>query len=102
MGSLVGRLGTLDAGYRAMLPARRTIEANCTDLGLMYHATWRNGQLGDLVAGAAPRAHIRIHVASTDLVLLADGTLPFRDAYATQRIRIDASMTDLLRLRAVL
>lgn len=85
-----------------MLPARRVIETICTDLGLMYHARWRSGQLGDLVPGAATRADIRIHVASADLVQLADGTLPFRRAWADQRVRIDASMTDLWRLRAVL
>lgn len=102
LGALVGRLGSLDPGYRAMLPARRTIEARCTDLDLMYHAHWRNGELSDLIAGPADRAHIRIHVDSADLAGLADGTLQFRDAYARQRVRIDASVTDLLRLRAVL
>lgn len=85
-----------------MLPARRVIEATCTDLGLMYHARWRFGQLGELVPGAATRPDIRIHVASTDLVQLADGTLPFRRAWSEQRVRIDASMADLIRLRAVL
>ena len=98
----MGRLTTLDASQRAMLPARRTIEAICTDLGLMYHARWRFGQLGELVSGAAHRPDIRIHVASTDLVRLADGTLPFRAAWAEQRVRVEASMGDLLRLRAVL
>jgi hypothetical protein len=85
-----------------MLPARRTIEATCTDLELVYHAVWRSGRLGDIVPGAAEAADIRIHVASPDLVRLADGTLQFREAWATQRVRVQASMTDLLRLRAVL
>lgn len=85
-----------------MLPARRTIEATCTDLGLMYHALWCRGELGELVTGAADRPDIRIHVSSPDLVGLADGTLRFRDAWASQRLRIEASVTDLLRLRAVL
>lgn len=102
IGALVGRLGSLDGGYRAMLPARRTIEARCTDLGLMYHALWRDGQLGKLLEGPADRADICIHVASTDLASLADGSLAFRDAYVSQRLRIDASVTDLLRLRAIL
>ena len=85
-----------------MLPARRVIEASCTDLGLMYHARWRFGQLGDLVPGAARRPDIRIQVASPDLFQLADGSLPFRRAWTEQRVRIDASMADLWRLRAVL
>lgn len=102
MGALVGRLGDLDPGYRAMLPARRTIEAHCSDLGVMYHAEWRNGQLGPLCEGPAPRSHIRIELASTDLDQLASGALTFREAYASQRVRVVASLTDLLRLRAVL
>ena len=85
-----------------MLPARRTIEANCTDLAVMYHAHWRQGQLSDLVPGPAERADIRIHVVSHDLVGLVDGTVRFRDAFAAQRLRVEASVTDLLRLRAVL
>lgn len=85
-----------------MLPARRTIEANCTDLDLMYHAMWRNGQLGALVAGPAERPDIRIHVASPDLIGLAQGTVLLREAWTSQRLRIEASVTDLLRLRAVL
>ena len=102
IGHLIGRLGRVDPSYRAMLPARRTIEAYCTDLGLIYHAYWRSGKLSELHEGAADRPDIRIEVASEDLMLLAIGDLDFREAYATQRVRIDASMTDLLRLRAVL
>lgn len=68
----------------------------------MYHARWCHGELGQLVPGAADRADIRIRVASVDLVMLADGRLRFRDAFLSQRLDIDASMADLLRLRAVL
>lgn len=100
--ALVGRLTALEPGHRAILPARRTIEANCTDLEVMYHAHWREGQLSELVSGPADRADIRIHVVSHDLIGLADGTVRFRDAFAAQRLRVEASVTDLLRLRAVL
>lgn len=102
LGALLGRLGALDPSYRAMLPARRAIEASCTDLDVMYHAVWQDGQLGPLFEGPADRPDIRILVTSGDLDALADGTMTFRQAYASRRIRIEASMTDLLRLRAVL
>lgn len=102
LGALVGRLGSMDPGYRAMLPARRSIEARCTDLDVMYHAVWRDGQLSPLVEGPAPRADIRILVSSADLDRLAAGSLTFRQAYADGRLRIEASLTDMLRLRAVL
>ena len=102
LGALIGRLGTLDPSYRAMLPARRTIEARCTDLDVMYHAVWVDGQLGALVEGPAERADIRVQLTSGDLGELAAGSLTFRQAYAAGRIRVDASLTDLLRLRALL
>ena len=85
-----------------MLPARRAIEARCTDLDVMYHAVWQDGQLGPLFEGPADRADIRILVASDDLDALAAGAVSFRQAYVSRRLRVEASMTDLLRLRAVL
>jgi hypothetical protein len=99
--AFVGRLRALDGSQRAVLPARRTIQAHCTDLGVMYHAHWRDGQFGDLTAGPAPRADIRIEATAGDLVALGDGTLGFRDAWASQRVRVAAPLVDLLRLRAV-
>lgn len=96
-------LERVDPSYRSMLPSRRTIQATCPDLGLTYHAFWRDGQLSELHDGPAEgRADIRITVASDDLMAMAAGELDVGRAYATDRIRIQASMTDLLRLRAVL
>lgn len=100
---LVRAIENLDQGSRAMLPSRRTIEARCPDIGLVYHAEWRSGSLGELVEGPAPkRPDIRVEVSSEDLMAMAAGELDFRTAYQGQRVRIDASMRDLLRLRAAL
>lgn len=100
---LIGRLGEIDPVYRSMLPSRRLVEARCPDLDLAYHATWRNGSLSAVSPGAAPRRpDIRVTVSSDDLVALAAGDLDFGRAYLTDRVRVDASVTDLLRLRAVL
>lgn len=100
---LIGRLDQVDPAYRSMLPSRRTIQAECPDLGLVYHANWRTGTLSEVQAGPAERRpDIRIWVDSDDLVRLARGELDLGRAYATNRVRIQASMTDLLRLRAAL
>ena len=72
------------------------------DLGLVVYAEWVNGTLRILNNVANPRADSRISVRSDDLVALSNGDLPFGRAYATNRLRIDASMTDLLRLRSVI
>ncbi|MFA9445147.1 sterol-binding protein [Egicoccus sp. AB-alg6-2] len=99
---LLGRLGDVDEDLRALLPSKRTIEARCPDIDYVRHAEWRRGELFVMDEPPARRADIRISVRSDDLVAIAAGELPFSRAYATNRVRLDASMTDLLRLRAVL
>lgn len=100
---LLRRLEVVDPTYRAMLPGKRTIEAVCTDLGLAYHADWRQGELSELQPGESiRRPDIRISVESKDLLAMARGDLDFATAYARNRVKVDASMADLLRLRAVL
>ena len=103
LADLLRLLERLDPGSRAMLPSRRMIEARCSDLGLVYHAAWRHGKLSDMSEGpCGRRPDIRIEVSSDDLVAMANGELSFKTAYQRQMVRIDASMTDLLRLRAAL
>lgn len=100
---LLRRLHVVDPTYRAMLPGHRTIEATCPDLGLTYHTEWRNGELGHIMPGESiRRPDIRIAVGSDDLLAMARGELEFAKAYATNRVKVDASMADLLRLRAVM
>lgn len=93
----------IDPSYRAMLPSRRTIEAHCPDIDRTWHAHWRDGAISDLEAGAlGRRADIRLTVRSDDLLAMARGELDPRRAYGDDRIKVEASMTDLLRLRAIL
>lgn len=99
---LLLRVGELDAGTRSVLPDRRTIEARCPDLELVRYARWHDGVLIPLDEPPPRRADIRVSVRSDDLVAIASGDLPFGRAYAANRLRLDASMTDLLRLRALL
>lgn len=100
---LIGRLDRVDNSYRAMLPTRRLIQTTCPDLDTTWHATWASGRLEPIQQGRPERRpDIRIKVDSNDLMALAGGELDFARAYAEGRIRVDASMTDLLRLRASL
>jgi predicted lipid carrier protein YhbT len=102
LAELLARLGDVDESTRALLPARRTIEARCPDLELVRFAEWRHGRIAVLDELPGRRADIRISVRSDDLLALAAGELPFSRAYASNRVRLDASMGDLLRLRAAL
>lgn len=102
LAELMGRFEGVDSGTRAMLPSRRVVEARCPDLDLVRYAEWRDGELIVLDDPPAHRPDIRVTVDSDDLVAMAEGRLSFSRAYAGNRVRLDASMTDLLRLRAVL
>jgi hypothetical protein len=99
---LLSRLDGIDDSTRALLPSRRTIEARCPDLDLVRYAEWRDGKLILLDDAPPRRPDIRISMRSEDLMAVARGDLPFGRAYAANKVRLDASMTDLLRLRAVL
>lgn len=99
---LMERIERLDDPYRSILPSRRTVEAVFHDIDRIYHATWRRGEISQLREGPADRADIRVSLTSDDLIAMADGQLRFRKAYASNRVRIEASMTDLLRLRSAM
>ena len=47
-------------------------------------------------------AQVRLTVDSDDLLALCQGELPFATAWARGRVRIDASVLDLLRLRTLI
>lgn len=102
IGDLLGRLGQVDDSTRALLPAKRLIEARCPDLDYVRHAEWRSGTLVMLDEAPEGRADIRISVRSDDLLRIVSGELPFGRAYSANKVRLDATMTDLLRLRTVL
>jgi hypothetical protein len=102
LGELLERLGEVDPNTRAIMPSRRTIEARCPDLDYVRYAEWRDGKLVVLDDPPPRRPDIRVSVRSDDLLAIASGELPFGRAYAANKVRLDASMTDLLRLRAVL
>ncbi len=99
---LLDRLAEIDDTTSALLPSRRTIEARCPDLDLVRLALWDKGRIHPLESLNGRRPDIRISVRSSDLLAMAAGDLTFARAYASNRVRLDASMGDLLRLRAVL
>jgi hypothetical protein len=101
--SLISRLDSLDTSSRSMLPSRRLVETTCPDLDTTWHALWEGGEVHGVIRGRSPRRpDIRVKVNSDDLLALADGSLPFRQAWQAGRIKLDASVTDMLRLRASL
>ncbi len=102
LGELIDRLGQNEEAARAIgrsLPDPRILELHVTDLDLRYWTELAEGRLGVLEKGEQEEAHIRISTSSDDLVSFVEGGSSLFSAYVSGRIRIEASFSDLLKLR---
>lgn len=101
---LIARLDAADTRVRGSLaeslPDRRIVEVVVQDLGASYWTEMAGGRMGKLHHGVPPaEAGIRIHVSSDHLVELVNGEKSLFSSYIGGQVRIEASFTDLLRLR---
>ena len=98
---LAARLASIDAGTRAEHLPDRTLACTILDLDVTYSGRLHGGDLVEITTEEQPPAQIRLLVTSDDLVDLVDGRLRFAHAWSTGRLHLDASLRDLLRLRAL-
>lgn len=83
----------------------RSVSCTVPDLGITFSGQLRGGGLTDMAsapAGTAPKAQIGLTVGSDDLVALTDGRLGFGSAWSSGRLKLEASVFDLLKLRRLL
>lgn len=99
---LAARLAGVDSDTRDRYVLERTLSCQLTDLDDGFHGRLGDEGLVDVGRGVDPAAQVRLRVRSDDLVKLLNGDLAFPLAWATGRLRIDASLSDLLRLRSLL
>lgn len=99
---LAAQLGGVDAETRSKHLLDRSLSCRVPDLDVTFRGELRDGGLHDIREGNADGAHIKLRISSDDLIALTQGRLGFAGAWATGRIKVDASLTDLLRLRTLL
>lgn len=88
-------------GPQQRLDVDRTLSCTITDLGITYTGRLTGGRLTGIGQTSEPVAQVRLALRSDDLVALVDGELGVASAWATGRLKIDAGMRDLLRLRSI-
>lgn len=103
LAGLVSRLDEVDPDKWAQHAVDRTISCHISDLGVSYSS--RLGKEG--VAPFAPTgdpksAQVRLTISAPDLVDLAADRLSPTKAWVSGKLKIEASVLDLLRLRKVL
>ncbi|TFV59036.1 UNVERIFIED_ORG: sterol-binding protein [Bacillus sp. AZ43] len=103
--ALQGILGDLAANPAAE-GLDRSLSCRLTDLDEVVLGRLSSGAVRDLRAvpdgAGAPKADIRLTMTSDDLIALTDGRLSFGPAWATGRVKLEAGLRDLLRLRKLL
>ncbi|GAA1988056.1 SCP2 sterol-binding domain-containing protein [Kitasatospora viridis] len=102
---LSSNLAGADGKVRGAAALDRSLSCWLTDLDLTFTGNLRDGRITDVVQSpGAPdgKAAIRLTMTSDDLVALVGGGLNFAKAWAAGRVRLEAGIRDLLRLRALL
>lgn len=99
---LVARLDAVDPDLRAKYAIERTVSCKVLDLDVVFVGRLCEDGLCDVHTETADRAQVRLACSSDDLISLAEGRLAVPTAFATGKLRVQASPLDLLRLRQLI
>lgn len=80
----------------------RSLSCSLRDLGIVFTGHLHDGQLTDIARTESRVAQVRLTMTSDDLLDLVNGNLRMASAWASGRVKIEAGVRDLLRLRSVL
>lgn len=99
---LASRLHTMDEDDRREHAFDRSLSCAVPDLDVTFSGALEDGHLVGITTDPAPKAQIRLSADSDDLVALTAGELNFAQAWLSGRVKVEASVRDLLRLRSML
>lgn len=100
--SLAARLRDVDEHDRKKHAFDRTLSCHVPDLDVTFSGRLHDGHIVGITTDPAERAQIRLTASSDDLVALTDGELNFAQAWLSGRIKVEAGVRDLLKLRSML
>jgi len=101
MHDLAARLAGADADHRRKADLDRTLSCTLRDLKVTFVGHLHDGQLDDIRQVESAAAQVRLTLSSDDLLKLVAGDLDVGQAMVSGRLRIDAGVLDLLKLRSI-
>ncbi|HEX8134282.1 MAG TPA: SCP2 sterol-binding domain-containing protein [Actinomycetes bacterium] len=103
LAALMARLDGNEANVRSAIPSRKVLRCHVPDLDATWYSVVDDGHVSP-PSEASPDgpADITLTVGSDDLVDLVSGRVSFLSAFTAGKVRVDASIVDLLRLRSLL
>jgi len=97
--TVAARLARTDPAKRDQIE-ERAIACHIRDLDVTFVGQLRGGELQDIKQAAVSGEEITLSLTSDDLIALTDGRLKLAAAWATGRLRVNAGVRDLLKLRS--
>jgi SCP-2 sterol transfer family len=96
---LDGANGDVRDSLSEALPEPKVVEVTIPDLDAVYWTELASGRMSSLHSGEPEDPDIRVRVDSDHLVELVNGEKSLFSSFAGGRLKIEASFSDLLRLR---
>lgn len=102
--SLTGQIQEMDPADRAAYLVDRDISCTVQDLGITFLTHLGPDGAGPVTIanGSDGQAQVKFTTKSDDLLALAENPASIARAWLTGRLKVEASIFDLLRLRKVL
>lgn len=92
------------ASHKATAGLDRTVSCRFPDLGKVILGRLHDGRIDELRVvddgPEVPRADVRMTMSSDDLVAMTEGRLSFPKAFLAGKVKVEASLRDMLRLRS--
>lgn len=98
-------LAKAEGDARAAASLDRSLSCRITDLDVTFVGRLADGGIRGLTAVTGvpgEQAQIRLTTKSDDLVAMVGGELNFAKAWTSGRVKVQASLRDVLRLRSLL
>ncbi|MEU2434127.1 MULTISPECIES: SCP2 sterol-binding domain-containing protein [unclassified Streptomyces] len=102
---LSDNLAKANGEVRSAAVLDRSLSCHIKDLDITFTGRLAAGRIEVMDTHDGPpgqKAEIRLAMTGDDLVSMVDGELNFARAWASGRVRLEAGLRDLLRLRALL
>jgi hypothetical protein len=102
---LARNMARAEGDMRSATALDRSLSCRITDLDVTFAGRLAGGTItGVVTVPGTPRerAQIRLAMSGDDLVAMVGGELSFAKAWGSGRVRVHASLRDVLRLRSLL
>jgi len=102
---LSDNMGGAEGDLRSATALDRSVSCHITDLDITFAGRMADGRIDvreTLEGPPREKAEIRLAMTGDDLVALVDGELNFAKAWGSGRVRLEAGLRDLFRLRKLL